>query len=93
MLFLPVPPALNGDGNAHASSLGFVQSFRMVSPKVESNLRESVAKVGRQQRKIGRMTGFPPRYSWDFMTIFLSYSFDVLAFAPASSAAMEEGHE
>jgi hypothetical protein len=39
------------------------------------------------------MTGFPPRYSWDFMTIFLSYSFDVLAFAPATSAAMEEGHE
>jgi hypothetical protein len=39
------------------------------------------------------MTGFPPRYSWDFMTIFLPHSFDALTFAPATRAAMEEGHE
>jgi hypothetical protein len=27
------------------------------------------------------------------MTIFLSHSFDALTFAPATRAAMEEGHE
>jgi hypothetical protein len=38
------------------------------------------------------MTGFPPRYSRDFM-ISLSHSFDALTFAPVTRAAMEEGHE
>jgi hypothetical protein len=84
------------DGNSHASSIAFVQVLgsvvpREVVPKVESNLRESVARS--VAKEVTRLTGFPAQFSRDVMTTSLSQSLDVLTFAPAVRAEMEKGNE